>query len=147
MTTFYTGPKVLITDEVFVLRQPIPARHRIADLRGVHVDRGHLHPARLVAGNLAGAVLITVAISWPFMHSALAMVIACGAALVGLIACAICWRLTPRTYRLLAGDTLLFETADATAFGQVKRGLGRALDTHARAGGQLVRPGLIHTEL
>jgi hypothetical protein len=87
MTTFYRGPDVLITDQVFMVRRPQPIRFRIAFLRAAYI------------------------ICWePSFWSRSA----CG----------------ERELRAWYGshEVSLFRSRDAIVFGQIQRGLLRALE-------------------
>jgi hypothetical protein len=134
--TFYSSHDLTITDEVFEVRRPTPFTVDIADLQSVHVIQGEPHEARRIFAYLAGASLITATISWWFMHSMLAHTVTLILASAVVAAVAICWRVTPPASALRATvgayDVTLFESADETTFGQVRRALGRALESHGR---------------
>jgi hypothetical protein len=132
MRTYYRGPEVLITDQVFAILAPYPAAFRVDELYNVRVFRGELHPARVFTAHAAGGAILAVAASWPLIHSLLACV---GALVLVATPCVIsgaCSRLAPRTYALRATyrnlDVQLYCSADLTTFGQVRRGLLRALE-------------------
>lgn len=87
MTTYYRGPQVVITHQVFAVLQPAPQVFMIDDLYDVHVAPGSLR-----------------------------------------------W-FAARSHQLRATyggfEILLFESSDMRTFGQVKRGLLRALEGRA----------------
>jgi hypothetical protein len=132
MRTYYRGPEVLITDQVFAVLAPYPVAFRIDELYNARVLRGELHPARVFTAHAAGGSIVVVAASWPLIHSPAG----CLAALVFVVTPSVisgaCFRLTPRTYELRATyrslDVQLYASADLTTFGQVRRGLMRALE-------------------
>ena len=89
MTTFYRGPDVLITDQVFVVRRPQPIRFRIGLLRAAYI------------------------IFWEPSF----------------------WSRSARGERELRAwygsrEISLFRSRDAIVFGQIQRGLLRALEYH-----------------
>jgi hypothetical protein len=87
MTTFYRGPDVLITDQVFVVRQPQSIRFRVALLHAAYIIR-----------------------SEPSFWSRVAR--------------------GERELRAWYGsrEVTLFRSRDAIVFGQIQRGLLRALE-------------------
>lgn len=132
MPTYYRGPEVLITHELFVIWTPYPHAFQINELGNVHVVRGHVHPSRTLSAHLAGAALVLAAASWPLLQSpgdylAAAMFIAAPP-----LASGTAWRLRRRRYELRATyrklDVVLYASTDARVFWQVTRGLMRALE-------------------
>jgi hypothetical protein len=132
MPTYYRGPEVLITHEVFVIWAPQPHAFRINELRNVHLVRGDLHPVRMITAHVAGAAIMVATASWPFLTSPGQYVAALMFVATPSLASGTAWRLRPRalelraTYRQL--EVLLYSSTDATRFGQVTRGLIRALE-------------------
>src|ERR1700754_4293762 len=121
MPTYYPGPDVRITDQVFTVLGDRPIRFRIKDLVDPYVVRGDRHPAGVVTGRFAIGTLVVGIVSWPLhdslaLHAAAALVIA-----VPALATGACLRTAPRTYQLRAThgsiDTCLYSTTDATRFG------------------------------
>jgi hypothetical protein len=132
MPTYYRGPEVLITHEVFVIWAPQPHTFRINELRNVHLVRGDLHPLRMITAHIAGAAVVVAIASWPFLTSPAEYVAAFMFVATPSLASGTAWRLRPRTYELRATyrqlNVLLYSSSDAMRFGQVTRGLIRALD-------------------
>jgi len=132
MRTYYRGPEVLITDQVFAVLTPYPAVFRIDELYNIRVFRSELHPARVFTAHAAGGAYVVVAASWPLIHSPLACLAAFVLVATPSVISGACSRLTPRTYELRAVyrslDVQLFATADVTTFGQARRGLVRAME-------------------
>ena len=132
MPTYYRGPDVLITHKVFVVWGPRPQAFRINELRDVYRVRGDLHPIRMITAHVAGAATVVAAASWPFLTSPADYVAALMFVATPSLATGTAWRLRPRVYELRATyrelDVLLYSTTDATRFGQVTRGLIRALE-------------------
>ena len=131
-TTYYRGPEVVITDNVFAVWTPCPMAFRLDELEAVHVVRGRLHPARFFAAFAAGLSVIGVAVSWPFLQSPGAYLAAVAAVAVPAVMNGVGHRLAPRSHELRAVyqgfEVELFSSPDVTTFGQVKRGLSRALE-------------------
>jgi len=136
-TTYYRGPDVVITDDVFVVWTPQPQTFRIAELESVHVVRGSRHPAQLVLGLAAVLAVVGVIATWPLIHSPGAYLVAFAVVTTPPALAGACGRLTPREYELRATyrnvELLLFSSANTTTFGQVRRGLSRAFGSRARA--------------
>jgi hypothetical protein len=132
MRTYYRGPEVLITDQIFAVLAPYPAAFRIDELYNVHIVRSDLHPARVFTAHAAGGAMVMVAASWPLINSPVMCVAALVLVATPSVISGACSRLTPRTYELRATyrslDVRLFRSADLTTFGQVRRGLIRALE-------------------
>jgi Family of unknown function (DUF6232) len=132
MRTYYRGPEVLITDQVFAVLAPYPAAFRIDELYNVHILRSDLHPSRVFTAHAAGGALVVVAASWPLINSPVMCLAAIVLVATPSVISGACSRLTPRTYELRATyrglDVRLFRSPDLTTFGQVRRGLTRALE-------------------
>ena len=132
MTTYYRGREVLITDRYFARLYPDRVQFHIDELQDAHIVRGDLHPSRMLTGHAAGITIILVAASWPFLSTPAAVFAALVAIAAPAVAAAVSWRLAPRAYELRARyrmfDVSLFATTDVTTFGQVQRGLMRALE-------------------
>jgi hypothetical protein len=132
MTIYYRGPDVLITDKVFAILKPPAARFRIDELREPHIVRGDLPSVRVVTRHAAGVAVVLAAAGWPFLSSprdylAAVLLVAAPSAANGA-----CCRLAPRAFELRATyrtyEVRLFYSTNATTFGQVKRGLVRAME-------------------
>jgi len=132
MPTYYRGPDVLITHKVFVVWEPQPQAFRINELRDVYRVRGDLHPVRMITAHVAGAAIVVAAASWPFLTSPAEYIAAVVFVATPSLASGTAWRLRPRAYELRATyrqlDVLLYSSTDVRTFGQVTRGLIRALD-------------------
>jgi hypothetical protein len=132
MVTYYRGPTVRVTHEVFEVWSPRPQRYAIADLRDVHVVRGRPDPLALASAAATGVVLAGVAASWPFLHSAGAWLVATALIAVPAAMGGACWRINPPEWALRATyrsyQVELFRCPDARVFGQVRRALMRALE-------------------
>jgi hypothetical protein len=134
MPIYYRSRDLLITDQVFAIAGPYPMRFRIERLSDARVVKSAAHPIRLVSSCVAaGAPLLAVALwstlqGWEYLA---ALVLATAPA----VASGACFRLTPPTRELRArygrGDVVLFKTSNAMVFGQVQRGLLRALEYRA----------------
>jgi len=132
MRNYYRGPDVLITDRVFVVLAPAPVWYRIDEIQDARVVRGDLPPVRVLTAHFAAAAIVLLAIGWPFLHAPVAYLTAIVTVMVSCIAAGVCWRLAPRAYELRATyrkfEVCLFESTDERVFGQVRRGLLRALE-------------------
>ena len=111
---------------------PEPTRYQLSELHDVVIVRGDLPPARVVSAHAAGGAIAVVAVTWPYLHSAQAFAAAAALLILPAIISGACWRLSPRVYELRAGyrghRVLLYSSSDARTFGQVQRGLLRALE-------------------
>jgi hypothetical protein len=136
MTVFYRGPYARITHRTFEVERPPRRVFVIRELRHVYVvETGHCRPTSLIAGSsgLAGVAALMVAtngfdVAFPVM--VLPLVVLLGVAALGMTGA--CLRAPARSYELRAtyrGEpVLLYATSDDREFGQVKRGLLRALE-------------------
>ncbi|MEJ3749364.1 DUF6232 family protein [Actinomycetes bacterium KLBMP 9797] len=134
MTVYYRGPCVLITHQVFRVLHPHPRVYAIRDLSDVYVveERGPSPvPVTLGSSGLAGVAAVVVATSGLDLPAALALAGGASLLVAGALAGA-CVRIRAHRYELRArhrgASVLLFATADQRAFGQVRRGLVRALE-------------------
>lgn len=139
MTLFYIGPHVCITHEVFQVRWPSYRSFEIRDLTNVHVVRDETDPVavgahqiRVASTWLAGTAAVAAAIGWPVLHSPTVSMLAFMTLAVSLVVSGVCWRVRAVPYALHAtyrGELVrLCSIPDARTFGQVKRGLVRALE-------------------
>jgi hypothetical protein len=133
VTTFYQGPDVLITHEVFAVRAPVPQRFRVRELRRVHVVRGDLPPERLVTAHIAGGALVAALVLVPLLDSPFALMVATITTVSAMGVNGVCAHLSPRTYEIRAlyrgFDVRLYSSTDPSRFGQVRRALTRALES------------------
>ncbi|HEX2356282.1 MAG TPA: DUF6232 family protein [Micromonosporaceae bacterium] len=136
MALYYRGPCARITDELFEVWCPHYRAFPVRELRNVRVVRGGSDPIAVRSTSLAGAAAAAFAVSWPFLENPTAWLIAAGLVATSAAASGACWRTRPRTYELWATvrtmQVLLFRSRDAQAFGQLRRGLTRAIE---RTGG------------
>jgi len=132
MPIYYRSPDLVITDRVFEVRRPEPMRLMVDELRNAHIVRGDLHWATVLATCTAVVAVALVAVGWPFLDTvgdyvAALLVLAATSIAAGACVCAV-----PRVYELRATyrthEVRLFYSADRRTFGQVQRGLIRALE-------------------
>ena len=132
MPVYYRGPQVLITGEIFAILVPPRQEFRIAELRDVHIVRGDLPPLRMVSAHAAGGAIVLAIASWPILHSTTASLAALALVVSLSLVGGACWRLAPRVHELRAtyrGFLVpLYSSADGRTFGQVCRGLLRAIE-------------------
>lgn len=131
MTIFYRSRELVISEQEFV---PLLSTDRFAlhDLHGIHVVRGEPDPLRIAGTPAAAGVLAIIVGVGPLFDSPAAWALAA----VALVGTASFGGLTLRTRRprwqLHARhqgiEVCLYSTTDAQTFGQVKRGLVRALE-------------------
>ena len=136
MTVFYRSRELVISQEEFTTLFS-PERYPLADLHGIHVVRGDPDVGHRTARSaLAGALVLAVAFG-PLLDSpgawavtALALLGSAGYGGVFLFARRPRWQLRAN-YRGL--EVCIYSTTDAQTFGQVKRGLIRALEASREA--------------
>ncbi len=135
MVTFYRGPTVLITHEVFQSGLPDPQRFRVSDLREVssHGRKPERMNTRSVGAT--GAAVAVMSVVWPFVRATPAGfgVLLLLLAVPSLIGAACLHRGQPiwelrAVYR--GRPVILYATTDARAFGQIRRALIRALEAN-----------------
>jgi hypothetical protein len=141
MTIFYRGRCARITHEVFEVWCPA---YRVYELRGLHqvqVVEQPTDPAPLLRGarigstSVAGAAAVAGAIGWAEGWQALESPVGVVAIVILFVAvgtaCATCWRASPAEQELVAvyrgRPVTLYRSPNGTEFGQVRRGLLRAL--------------------
>ncbi len=131
MLVFYRGPRALITQQFFEAEQLGRLQFAVKELTEVHVVQ--LEPEGGPADRLFGlspllAALLVVPIVGP--GSKLAVGVAAGVVVIGSVMNA--RRRSPAGWCLVATchqqTVTLFDSADQTEFGQVSRGLRRALE-------------------
>ena len=136
VVVYYRGPTALITDRVLEVWCPDRQRFAIAELRDVHVVQGGADPLAVGPARITAVVAVLVAASWPLLRTPLAWVVAIGFLSISGIVALVCARFARREWELRASylgyDVQLFRTRDVQVFGQVKRGLMRALEANAR---------------
>jgi uncharacterized protein DUF6232 len=134
MTIHYRGPEVVITSQKFERRGPHPQCYRIDELKNVHVLQENLRLGRLLAGPAIGLLILAVvaALGTPDYIAAY-LALAAGASSAITYGCV---RLTPKVQELRATyrshEVRLYASRNPEAFGQVRRGLTRALEQRDR---------------
>jgi len=148
MTTYYRGPRVLITDQVFYVRTTPERAYRVNELYECHVAEEAAPSSRVYGlGAAAGSIVVTVAVV-PAHPTLPVVVVAVVVIMAASVLGGACLRRPARTYELCAlyrgAYVCLYRSRDLTEFGQVKRGLVRALERHEyqveRTGESLFRP-------
>ena len=136
MTLYYRSADVLITDRLFTVREPHPVRYSIAELAFPRVVVGERHPAGRRAAFVALAAMIFAAAAWPRLTSFEAHLAILAMVLLPSVVSGACIRVIPRPHELWATyryrHVCLFRTLDEQQFGQVRRGLIRALEHRQR---------------
>ena len=137
MTVFYRSRDLVISENEFVTFSA-SERFSLSDLSGVHIVRGAPDPLRRNASHaVAGAMILAVAIG-PILDTPVAWAVAT-LAVIGSAGYGLSifsrrprWQLNARHQGV---DVCLFSTTDQLTFGQVRRGLLRALEAggHRRA--------------
>jgi len=131
-TTYYRGPNVVITDDVFAVWTPYRKTFKIGELDAVHVIRGGLHPMELLLRLTTAVAFVGVIAAWPLLDTPGALLAAFTAVATPLLMTGACHRLAPRAYELRAvyrnAEVVLFSSSNNTTFGQVKRALVRAFE-------------------
>ncbi len=134
MVTFYRGPSALITHQAFEVWCPYRQRFAIAELYDVHVVRGGPDPLAVGTTRVAGVSALVAAACLPFLHTTTSWLVALAFVAVPGVFSGACWRLYRPEYELRATyrgyQVQLYRSRDLRMFGQVKRGLIRALEAH-----------------
>ena len=138
MTVFYRSRELVISENEFVTLFATE-RFALEDLRGIHIVRGDPDPRRRsISHTVAGALILAVAIG-PLLDSpagwavaALALVGSAGFGGASIVARRPRWQLNAEHFGV---PVCLYSTTDERTFGQVRRGLLRALEAggHVRA--------------
>jgi hypothetical protein len=136
MTLYYRSRDVLITDRLFAVREPGPARYAIAELALPRVVVSGHHPAGRYAAWVAGVAALLAVVAWPRLNSVEQQLAIVGMVLLPSLVSGACIRVIPRQHELWATyryrHVCLFSTTDAQRFGQVRRALVRALEHRQR---------------
>jgi len=132
MVVYYRGPTALITDRTMDVWCPYRQRFVIDELYDVHVVRGSADPLAVGTTRIAGSTALVVAACWPFLHTPAAWTVAITFVAVPSLVSGACWRLSRPELELRATyqglQVQLYRSRDSLLFGQVKRGLMRALE-------------------
>jgi hypothetical protein len=142
MTIFYRGPCVRITHKVFENRCPTRRSFLIEELREVRVVTraadapAAVSSARAGSTGMAGAVAVAIAVGrtegWAALESPVTMLGMVALLVVSVAVSGACWWINPVEQELVAeyrGQVvILYHSADPREFGQVRRGLVRALE-------------------
>jgi len=136
MRVYYRSTDVVITDEVFAIRNPVDMRFRLERVRGAHIVNDD-PPARVIsAGCIVGIPALAV-VAGSQLHSFWAWTVALTVAVLASTVIAVRRTRSPRTSELRATygelDVTLFRSTDPVVFGQVRRALSRALDNRQPA--------------
>ena len=131
MTVFYRSRDLLISESEFITLLATE-RFALGDLRGIHIVRGAPDPSRRTATHaVAGAMILAVALG-PLLDSPAAWAVAAVALLgsagfggVSIFGRRPRWQLNA-VHRGTA--VCLYSTTDQRTFGQVRRGLLRAIE-------------------
>src|SRR6266545_743185 len=113
-----------------------PGRQRflIRELHDVHVVREGPDRLTVTLTVVAGTLAVTVAASWPFLHSTAAWFVAVTFVAVPAVLAALCWWWNPPRLELRATyrdrPVRLFQSRDGRVFGQVMRALIRAIEAN-----------------
>jgi hypothetical protein len=133
MRTYYRGPDVLVTSDVFASNGAPRTRYVIRDLRNVCITRTEAEDFRPSAAQVAGGLLIIAVATLPLWRVSPLLALALVA--VGLPATVIgaaFWRLRPQRWELRATyrgrDVKLYTSTDERVFNQVSRALRRAIE-------------------
>jgi hypothetical protein len=145
MPTYYLGPAVRVTGQVFETYEPFHEVYLVDALEYVHVvDRaanatsealGSVRTGSLAVAGIAVAVSAT---GWPVFHHPATSIVALLVLIAAMVIGIACGRGQQRSFELWAiyfdDLTLLFRTTNERVFGQVRRGLLRAMEQRAGAG-------------
>jgi hypothetical protein len=136
MTVYYRGPAGLVTDRALEVWAPVYHRYAVSELRELTVVRGG--SGRLAIGTVRVAATCTAValLAAPFVSGPVAWLLVGSFLLVPGLVTAACWRFNRPVYALHAvyhgAPVRIFETRDTRLFGQVRRGLLRAVEAQAR---------------
>jgi hypothetical protein len=133
MTVFYRSSELVIDNEAMV--ELLSAqRFALSDLNRVSITRRDDGQPRRVATPALVGMLLVAAATGPFVGSPAGWAATAMAIVVLLCVGGIAHLLRRHRWLLLAdyrgNDVCLFSTTDARTFGQVRRGLLRALEAH-----------------
>jgi hypothetical protein len=131
VTIFYRSRDLVISEREFVALLATE-RFALEDLRGIHIVRGNPDPRRRsITHTFAGALILAVAIG-PILDSpaawavaALALVGSAGFGGASIVGRRPRWQINAE---YLGSAVCLYSTTDELAFGQVRRGLLRAIE-------------------
>jgi hypothetical protein len=130
--TYYRSVDVLITDKVFAVREPVPMRFRLERLRGTYIVADDAWATHLLAVLGIASTFLLSAFAVSRLHSFLDQATVSVLGVVVAVTIGVRWRGRSRAKELRAiygGDEVrLFRSSDPTVFGQVQRGLIRALE-------------------
>jgi hypothetical protein len=138
MTVFYRSRDLVISENEFVTFSA-SERFSLSDLSSVHIVRGAPDPQRRAVSHAVAGVMIVAVVIGPILDSptawavaALALIGSAGYGGMSIFARRPRWQLNARHHGI---DVCLFSTTDQQTFGQVRRGLLRALEAggHNRA--------------
>src|SRR6266545_2081202 len=126
--------RLLVTGEAMEVKAPSRQRFLIRELHDVHVVREGPDRLTVTLTVVAGTLAVTVAASWPFLHSTAAWFVAVTFVAVPAVLAALCWWWNPPRLELRATyrdrPVRLFQSRDGRVFGQVMRALIRAIEAN-----------------
>lgn len=130
--SYYSGSDAVVTSEKFAWRTA-PARvFAIHELKDVGIVRGDIDGLRPTSAHVAGGSVILVAATWPIWDTPQLIALSALIIAVPSVVAAACWRMRPRVWELRATyrglDVVLYSSADARVFNQVRRALLRAME-------------------
>ena len=136
IVTYYQGHTLVITHETVETWWPTHRRYAVVDLRGAYVSRGPSAPVPVRSVALVALAIGAVAAALPFITpipvwavGIFAVVALAGVGGIGLRPAPVSWELRAVHE---GNDICLYQSTDTLVFGQVKRALVRAMETHAR---------------
>jgi hypothetical protein len=136
MTVYYRGPAGLVTDRALEVWSPIHHRYAVSELRDLRVVRGGSDRLAIGTTRVAGTCAAVAVLAVPFVTGPVAWLLVGAFLLVPGLVVAVCWRFNRPLYALDAtyhgAPVRIFETRDTMLFGQVRRGLLRAVEAQAR---------------
>jgi hypothetical protein len=133
MRIHFQDHEVVVRSDAFVIVGPPPVVLKLRDIQAAYCVRGDPHPARTVAARLAAVALAVAVVTFPvFDWSPWWLLVAALVPLsAGLYAATV--RLCPPIWEIRAVrddvEVRLFASRDQIRFGQVRRALGRALES------------------
>jgi hypothetical protein len=136
MTVYYRGPTALVTERSLEVWAPVHRRYLVADLRALHVVRVESDRLAVGTARVAGVCAVVALVSLPFVDSPVGWLLIGSFLLVPGFMTAACWRFSRPLYALHATyrgtPVRLFASRDPRLFGQVRRGLLRAVEAHRK---------------
>ena len=130
---FYQGPDAVVTAHVFQVWYPRYGEFRIADIGQVYVVRNARDAITIRSTVLTGTVLLLTGVCAPILPPS-ALVVAVVALIASSALTAYRWLHYPPTFELWSDYqglyVRLYRSHDRQVFGQVSRGLQRAVEAY-----------------